>query len=180
VLILEAKVIEDIFSHIQLLGRIFNREQAASALVVTLREQLAQLKRRADSLPRVRVLYVLNSEPLMTVGPGSFIHHAIELVGGVNIAAQSGLPYPRLTMETVVHEDPEVLVFPVGKPEGISEREQQVWTRWTTLTAVKRGRLHRIPADLLHRPGPRIVQGLEVLFTLLHPEAASGLSATQP
>jgi iron complex transport system substrate-binding protein len=180
VLILEAKVIEDIFSHIQLLGRVLNREPAASALVVTLREQLAQLKRRADSLPRVRVLYVLNSEPLMTVGPGSFIHHAIELVGGVNIAAQSGSPYPRLTMETVVQEDPEVLVFPVGKTEGISEHEQQVWTRWTTLTAVKRGRLHRIPADLLNRPGPRIVQGLAVLFTLLHPEAASGLSATQP
>lgn len=179
-LILEAKTVEDIPSHIQTLGRVLNREPAANAVATDLRQHLARIKSRAESLPRVRVLYVLNSQPLITVGPGSFIHQLIGLAGGSNIAADSGEPYPRLNMEAVLQEDPEVLVFPVGKAEGIPESEQQVWTRWTTLTAVKRGRLHRIPADLLNRPGPRIVQGLESLLNIIHPEAAESASAARP
>lgn len=123
-----------------------------------------------ESLPRVRVLYVLNSQPLITVGPGSFIHHVIGLAGGSNIAARATVPYPHLDMEVVLKEDPEIIVFPVGKAEGIPPGEQQLWQRWTSLSAVKQGRLHQIPADLLNRPGPRIVEGLERLVRIIHPE----------
>ncbi len=179
-LILEAKTVEDIPSHIQTLGRLIDRAPAANAVAMDLRRRLAQMKSRAESLPKVRVLYVLNSQPLITVGPGSFIHQLIGLAGGANIATDSGEPYPRLNLEAVLQKDPEVLIFPVGKAEGIPESEQRVWTRWTTLTAVRRGRLHRIPADLLNRPGPRIVQGLELLLTIIHPEAVESASATRP
>jgi iron complex transport system substrate-binding protein len=72
-------------------------------------------------------------------------------------------------METVLVEDPEVLVFPVGQAEGISESEQQAWRQWSGMSAVKQARLRQIPADLLNRPGPRIGQALERLATLLHP-----------
>ena len=92
------------------------------------------------------MLYVLNSQPLITVGPGSFIDQLVRLAGGVNVAAKSAAPYPRLSMETVLLEDPEVLIFPVGQAEGISESEQRTWQRWTGMTAVKAGRLHQIPA----------------------------------
>jgi iron complex transport system substrate-binding protein len=74
-------------------------------------------------------------------------------------------------MEAVLKEDPEIIVFPVGKAEGISPSEQQQWLRWTSLSAVKQGRLHQIPADVLNRPGPRIVEGLEGLARIIHPEA---------
>jgi len=114
-------------------------------------------------------LYVLNSEPLITVGPGSFIDQLIGLAGGVNIAAKSATAYPRLSMEVVLQENPEILVFPTGKAEGISESEQQTWRKWSTLTAVKRGNLRQIPADLLNRPGPRIGKALELLADLFHP-----------
>jgi iron complex transport system substrate-binding protein len=113
---------------------------------------------------------VLNSQPLITVGPGSFIDQLITLAGGINVAAKSATPYPRLSMETVLLEDPEALVFPVGQAEGISESEQQTWRQWTGMTAVKAGRLHQIPASLLNRPGPRIVQALRMLADIIHPE----------
>jgi iron complex transport system substrate-binding protein len=74
-------------------------------------------------------------------------------------------------MEEVLKQDPEILIFPVGKAEGIPESEQQLWRRWTTLSAVKAGRFHQIPADLLNRPGPRITGGLEALARIIHPEA---------
>jgi iron complex transport system substrate-binding protein len=76
-------------------------------------------------------------------------------------------------MEAVLQEDPEALVFPVGTAEGISESEQQAWRQWSTMTAVKRGRLHQISADWLNRPGPRIAKGLESLAAILHPDSVT-------
>jgi iron complex transport system substrate-binding protein len=126
------------------------------------------------------VLYVLNSQPLITVGPGSFIDQLIGLAGGLNVAAKSATPYPRLSMETVLTEDPEVLVFPVGQTEGISESEQQAWRQWSSMSAIKHARTHQISADLLNRPGPRIGQALERLATLLHPSLSGPAGNGRP
>jgi len=87
------------------------------------------------------------------------------------VAARAKTPYPRLNMEEVLKADPELLIFPVGAAEGIPDSEQRVWKRWGTLTAVKQGRFHHISSDLLNRPGPRIVQGLETLARIIHPNA---------
>jgi iron complex transport system substrate-binding protein len=171
--LLGARTIDDIPSQVQTLGRILDRVGPANAVAMELRRRISEVRRKTASLPKVRVLYVLSPQPLLTVGPGSFIHELIELAGGHNIAARSSVAYPRLDMETVLAEDPEVLLFPVGQTEGISKTVQDGWRRWTTLSAVKQGRLHQIPADLLNRPGPRIVDGLESLARALHPTAVS-------
>jgi len=173
VFILGDKNVEGIFVQIQTLGRIVGRSPKADAVAMQLRQQVAAIQQRIQGMPRVRMLYVLNSQPLITVGPGSFIDQLIGMAGGINIAGKSTTPYPRLSVEAVLLEDPEVLVFPVGKAEGISESEQQTWRQWSTMTAVKRGRLHQISADWLNRPGPRITKGLESLANILHPESSS-------
>ncbi|MCS6896878.1 MAG: cobalamin-binding protein [Nitrospira sp.] len=167
--LLAGRTVEGILSQIQTLGRMVDREAEAALLVMELRQRLVAVKQRVDGRPPVRVLYVLNSEPLITVGPGSFIDQLIGLAGGINIAGKSDVPYPRLSIETVLLEDPEVLIFPVGSSGEGTEKEQRAWQRWSNLSAIKRGRVHHIPGDLLNRPGPRIVEGLERLTALLHP-----------
>jgi iron complex transport system substrate-binding protein len=179
VFILADQNVEGIFVHIQTLGRIVGRSSKADTIVMQLRQQVSVIQRRIQGSVPVRMLYVLNSQPLITVGPGSFIDQMIRMAGGANVAAKSATPYPRLSMEAVLQEDPEVLVFPVGKAEGISESEQQTWHQWTTMTAVKRGRLHQISADWLNRPGPRIARGLDALAEILHPDSSSGGRAEQ-
>jgi len=169
--ILEAKTIEDVLSHIQTIGRMLGHSASADALAAEMRQRITEIKARTAALPRPRLLYVLNSEPLITVGPDSFIGQLIELAGGTNVAARAKTPYPRLNMEEVLKADPELLIFPVGAAEGIPDSEQRVWKRWGTLTAVKQGRFHHISSDLLNRPGPRIVQGLETLARIIHPNA---------
>lgn len=169
--ILDAKAIEDIPSHIQIIGRMLDRVLAGDRVATEMRQQIMVLKGKVQALPRPRVLYVLNSQPLITVGPGSFIHQMIELAGGVNVAGRAQAPYPRLSLEEVLREDPELLIFPVGKSEGVSESEQQQWRRWTTMSAVRQQRFHHVQSDLLNRPGPRIAQGLEALARIIHPEA---------
>lgn len=171
VFILEAKTIEQVLSHLHLLGRMLNHTKEADELVMAMRRRMAEVSERAKAWPRPRLLYVLNSNPLMTVGPGSFIHQIIELAGATNIASDAQTAYPRITMEEVLRDDPEILLFPVGKEEGIPDEEQRQWLRWTKLSAVRHSRFVRIPSVLLDRPGPRIVDGLEQLARAIHPEA---------
>ncbi len=168
--ILDPHTVEDIFAHIQLLGRMVGRPQEANAQAALMRKQLAGLSSRLADLSRPTLLYILNSEPLITVGPGSFIHRLIELAGGRNAADQATAPYPHLTMEEVLRQNPDILLFPVGRHEGIPQVEQDSWRRWTTLSAVQHGKLFQVDSDLLNRPGPRILEGLKQLVKILHPE----------
>ena len=169
--VVDPESFEEIPSRIQTVGRILNRSTAADGVAMAMRQRIAAIRSKMEAVARVRVLYVLNSQPLITVGPGSYIHQVINVAGGSNIASQATVPYPHLNMEAVLKEDPEIIVFPIGKAEGISLAEQQEWLRWTSLSAVKQGRLHQISADILNRPGPRIVEGLETLARIIHPEA---------
>lgn len=171
VLLLDATSLESIFSHLHTLGRIFDRSTAAHAMTQAMRNRMAELTARTEPLARVRVLYVINSQPLITVGPGSYIHQMIGLAGGLNIASEAKAPYPRLTMETVLKEDPEILLFPRGSIETVPRSEQEAWRRWTTVTAVRENRLRDVSADALNRPGPRVMEGLEALARAIHPEA---------
>ncbi len=167
--ILETNNIEDVLRHIQTVGRMLGRSEQSDAVAGDLRRRVADVKTRTAGAARPRVFYVLNSDPLMTAGPGSFIHQLIELAGGTNVAADAPVAYPRLSLEEVIRQDPQVILFPVGDEEGIPNEEQQRWLRWPTLSAVKQNRFVRIPSVLLDRPGPRVVDGLEQLARELHP-----------
>jgi iron complex transport system substrate-binding protein len=170
VFVLDARTLEDIPLQIHTLGKMFEKTSAANEVTQVMRQRIAEIRRKTETLTAKRVLYILNSQPLITVGPGSFIHQMIGLVGGVNIAAQAGMAYPRLSMETVLKEDPEVLIFPSGEVETVPRSEQQQWRRWGSLSAVKQQRFHEVSSNLLNRPGPRIVEGLEQLANAIHPE----------
>jgi iron complex transport system substrate-binding protein len=175
--VLSANSVTDITTHLAKLGAIFGRAARADAAITQVQQRIDSIRRTTAGRPGVRVLYVLNSHPLITVGPGSFIHELIGLAGGINIAGNTATPYPRLNMEVVLREDPDVLVFPVGKVESVPLNEQQVWQQWPALSAVKHGQLRHVPSDLLNRPGPRIGDGLEALARAIHPEAFSRASA---
>ena len=125
------------------------------------------------SVKPVRVFYVVNTDPLISVGSGSFIHQMLELAGGENIVGQTTISYPKVSLEEVLRRDPEVLLFPVGTSEGIPEAEQQRWCKWTTLSAVRQNRLHQVKAELVNRPGPRVVDGIEALAKAIQPGLGS-------
>jgi iron complex transport system substrate-binding protein len=171
--VLEAHTVEDILLQIQTLGKMFEKASAASEVTQSMRQRIADIRRKVETSPTKRVLYVLNSQPLITVGPGSFIHQMIELAGGINIAAQAGMAYPKLSMEAVLRDDPEVLIFPSGEVETVPHSEQQQWRRWDSLSAVKQQRFHEVSSSLLNRPGPRVVEALEQLARAIHPEMFS-------
>ena len=179
--VLEARTVEDILLQIHTLGKMFEKDSTANELTQRMRQRIADIRHKVETPPARRVLYVLNSQPLITVGPGSFIHQMIGLAGGVNIAAETGMAYPKLSMEAVLKDDPEVLIFPSGEVETVPRSEQQQWRRWDSLTAVKEQRFHEVSSNLLNRPGPRVVEALEQLARAIHPEIFGfGTSAEHP
>jgi len=169
VFILFPKTVEDILVHISTVGRLVGHDREARAVVQGLRDRLSEIRSRMAAAKPVRVFYVVNSDPLISVGAGSFIHRMLELAGGENIVGQTAASYPKVSLEEVLRRDPEVLLFPVGTSEGIPEAEQQRWRKWTALAAVAHNRLHQVKAELVNRPGPRVIDGIEALAKALHP-----------
>jgi iron complex transport system substrate-binding protein len=169
----ETHTLDHVLGHLSTLGRLLDRGKTADTLVRRLRERIKQVNTSSASRPRPKVLYVLNSDPLITVGPGSFIHHVIELAGGANIAADTKTAYPRLSMETVLKRNPDILLFPAGESETVSESQLAQWRTWSALSAVRHNRFVSVASDLLDRPGPRIVEGLERLAQVFHSDPGS-------
>ena len=170
-LVLSARSLRDIERHLLLLGLVFKRSEQAGRVINAMRHRTEVAANRAGEFRPVRVLYVLNSRPLITIGPGSYIHELIELAGGINSAASAGTAYPRIDMETVLRSDPEVLLFPVGTTETVPAADRDAWKGWTDITAVRTGRLHTISSDIINRPGPRIVEALEAMVRIFHPDS---------
>src|SRR2546427_12442351 len=87
----------------------------------------------------------------------------IETAGGENCVGRAQAPYPKVSVEGVLRQDPEVILFPVGAAEGIPEAEQQFWRRWPNLSAASHNRLHPTKGELITSPGPRVIDGTEVM-----------------
>ena len=176
-LLLEPKTVEDILTHIRLLGRIVGRVSESLKLSERIGKRIAAISSALEGRPRPTLLFVLNTDPLITVGPGSYIHQLIELAGARNAAEDAGMPYPRFNIEEVLRQNPEFLLFPTGRFEGIPQAEQDQWRKWTSLEAVKQNHLMQIQSDLLNRPGPRVVEGLEALVNILHPDVLQAMGS---
>lgn len=165
--------LDSILSGIRRIGQLTDRSAQAEALVGDIRIRLDRVAQRVARGPTVRVLYVMWHEPLMTIGPSSFIADLVHLAGGRLVDEATPLSYFRLSLETALSADPDVIVIPIetGGPEAQVQRS--FWNRWPRLSAVRSGRVHTVDADLLHRPGPRLADGVELLATLFHPEPKS-------
>jgi len=152
------------------LGRLTDRAEAADRLVAALRERIQAVSARVDGRPRPRVLYVLWPDPLIVPARGALVSELIALAGGDSVTADGGQGYPRYSMEAALASKPEVIL--VASHEATpSPLVRSKWERFTQVPAVSAGRLHTVDGNLMHRYGPRIVDGLEVLARLIHPEA---------
>ena len=161
---------DDILRSIGHIGEVVNREREARVINKEMRKRKQRVVEITRGRPRPKVFIQIGDVPLVTVGKGSFTDDLIRLAGGENIAGKEKEVYPRFGMEEVLKRSPEVIVISSMNPQGDYQKILQGWTRWKTIPAVKNGRLHLIDSDLLDRPSPRIMEGLEELAKVLHPE----------
>lgn len=162
--------IADVLRLVGGLGQLTGRSEAAAAVAAGLERRITAVRERVAGRPHPRVLYVLWPEPLIVPGRGSLVSELIASAGGESVTADQGQGYPRMSLEAAVGRAPEVIILARhGAGTGPAAREQ--WQRLESLPAIRNGRLYAADGDLLHRYGPRVVDGLELLARLIHPEA---------
>ena len=162
--------VSDVLDLIARLGRLTDRGEAADRVAAALRERVQSVSARVAARPRPRVLYVLWPDPLIVPGRGALVSELIALAGGDSVTADGGQDYPRYSLEAALARNPEVILI-ASHDATRSPLVRSKWERFAEVPAVSAGRLHTVDGNLMHRYGPRIVDGLEILARLIHPVA---------
>lgn len=109
-------------------------------------------------------LFVIQPEPLMVAGPGTVIDDAMTLLGVRNIAGRTGMPYPKLGVEEVFRQSPDVIF--IGRGSMTDAGGSSLPARWKGLPAVRKGRVH-VVGEALYRLSPRVLEGMEEMSRFL-------------
>ena len=163
---------------IQALGRVYGSPDAGDAVASDMLSRRDAVVAAVAGASRPRVYEELDaSEPdkPFVAGPNGFYGELIDLAGGTNVFADLPGDFGQVGAETIVQRDPEIIVltdadlpFNPQTPEMVAARPG-----WNVITAVQQDAIYAVPAELYSTPGPRLVQGLEHLARLLHPERFS-------
>jgi len=157
----DARRLEDVATTLRDIGRLAGREGAAARAAAAFERELAGIRPVASG-PRPRVYYQVWDRPLLTVSAGHVIGHAIEHCGGENVFARLPQPVPAVSAEAVLAADPDLVLAARTAGDPFAR-----WRARPGLRAVRTGQARLIDPDLLHRPGPRLVQGLRELCAAL-------------
>jgi len=177
VLALNPKKTDQIIANIRLVGKVGGKLEEAGKLTNEMQRVIDTVVSRAKSTThRPRVYYEVWYEPLWTIGPGTWQSELIEMAGGLNIFADAKTPYPIVSAEAVIKRDPEIIIVPIGYMGGVKKEDFEKRPGWRAISAVRSGRICQIDENIVVRPGPRIVQGLQQLARLIHPEIFSASS----
>ena len=152
------------------IGGLLNVSGTAGKLVKTMRsriDSIDSLVSKADNRPRV--FFQIGVSPIVSVGTHTYIHELIVRAGGENLA-QGKVPYQRFSWERVLMLSPEVFIITsMGRGRNF-EKLIARWRRWPDLPAVRDNRIIVVDSNILDRPSPRLVEGLELLARVIHPE----------
>lgn len=164
------KNVEDVIRSVGHLSQLLDREKEGAEIIQELKRRRERVLQLTLGLPRPRVFLQIGETPVVTVGKNSFADDLIRLAGGDNVAGNEKEMYPRFGMEEILKRSPEVILVSSMNPQGNYQKVLQDWSRWKTIPAVKNGRIHLLDSDLIDRPSPRIIEGLEEVARILHPE----------
>lgn len=168
-----AYTIDETLSMILDIGSAIGRRREAEELTDQMRGRISDIERKIRGARPLKTIMVFGHEPLIVAGPNTFADDMIRRAGGINIASNSPLKYPRYSLEQIVLEGPEVIIESgCGVTYGASDIEtiQKFWQQWRDIPAVRNGRIVVLDSDIVTRPGPRIVEGFEQIALSLHPE----------
>jgi iron complex transport system substrate-binding protein len=178
--------LNDVYTGITLMAKAAGVPDRGSALNDRIKRELTGLQVKAKGLPSPRVLAIVNRRPGMladitAVGPDNYLQQLLEIAGGTNVLAKPGLPmYPRISLETVLRDDPDVILDLSGQQESEAERQaasvqvQALWGQQFQLTAVRNRRVVVGVSNALLVPGPRAPEAAQLLFDYMHSTNSKG------
>jgi len=167
----DAHNVDEILSTTQKLADLLGVPEAGKSLTADLQARLAALHAKLEALPPSRVLFIVWTRPLISVGKNTFIADALRKADAASIV-DSTQDWPQMNLEEVVRLQPDYLVFAASHAESASRDFETLSNLpgWQVLDAV-RNRHFAVISDAVNRPAPRIVSAIEDLARQLHPAA---------
>ena len=183
VFVLQHNDLSGIYDSMLRLGERAGIRSVAEERVQEIRQALDEIESQAAARSRRSVMFIVGRTPgtiqdLMVVGSGSFLNELIAIAGGRNAFGETSSFYPRIPREEVYAKRPGVIIDmgDMGDTDEATEQYRrsvrELWQQVPSLPAVKSGRVYSVAQDLFVVPGPRVVEAAEVLFRMIHPEAA--------
>jgi iron complex transport system substrate-binding protein len=161
--------IDGVMEQVRLLALVSGHESEGERLVQEMDGRIeAVTDKLVDVLEGPRVYHELDNT-FFTVAPESFVGDFYKLLEARNIAEGAPSAYPQLTQEEILDRDPEVIVL-ADADAGESPETVKARPGWGAISAVKNDRIYVVDPDIVSRPGPRVVEGLEELARILYPE----------
>jgi iron complex transport system substrate-binding protein len=164
--------LEEMYTNLETVARLTGHETETNLLVDSLKERVAAVDEKLQPLSYAPTVYyeldATNPTKPYTAGPGSFVDLLITRAGGINIGAELQGQWAQISMEQMVVANPAIIIL---GDAAYGETPAKVAARpgWGTLTAVQTGQIFPFDDNLVSRPGPRLVDGLEAMAKLLHP-----------
>jgi iron complex transport system substrate-binding protein len=160
--------LDGIEQSITLIGARTGAQESARRLLDTIQAHINGVRARLWRTKPHAVVMLVGHQPMVAVGPGTFLDDLIHLAGGDNIADLSAQNWPRLSIEYIIAMRPEVILD--GAMGSDANTPSGFWTRYPTIPAVRAHRVFGYPQDPMLHPGPRVWQSLEILARRIHPE----------
>ncbi len=170
---LEAVDLAGVWADILQVAEALGVKERGNELIERLTSRLASIAGRTKEIPeRPTVACIEWIDPLMAAG--NWVPELVDLAGGENLFGQAGEHAPWMTWEELVAADPEVIVvMPCGYDIAQSRADLTTLTErpeWSKLRAVREGRVYVVDGNqYFNRPGPRLVESLEILAEIFHP-----------
>ncbi len=158
---------EGVYSVIANIGHVLHADAEAASLIQSMKEKVDSIRKKVEKAKRPRVYYVIDFGEYgdFTAGKGTFIAQMIDIAGGENVALDvEGWKY---SIERLVEKNPDIIIC--SKYNNVKQGLVKA-NGYKDLRAVKEGRIVEIDNNTLDRQGPRLVEGLEALARILHPE----------
>ncbi|MFC0015140.1 MULTISPECIES: ABC transporter substrate-binding protein [Allobacillus] len=171
VVVLGAQTLEETYEDLRLAGQAVGTEEKATEIVENMQNKIEEIEEKTAELSedeKKSVWFEIDQE-LFTAAEGTFMNELLQIAGGKNImAGEEG--WPQVSEEVVIESNPDVIITTYGY--YMEDVEEQVLARdsWKDVTAIQNEAVHNIDNDLLSRPGPRLVEGLEQLVNILYPD----------
>lgn len=167
--------LNSVISAIRNIGNLLKADAQAEILITEMEKRIDRIKKLSAEIPhKPGVFFQIGISPIVAVGRDSFLHELILTAGARNLS-EGDVPYPRFSQEQVLALSPEIIIITSMTKGGIFENVKAEWEQWSDMPAVKNRRIHIVDSNVFDRPGPRMVEGLEYLFRLFHPEIAGKL-----
>jgi len=164
------KSFDGVMETIKNIGEIVGREDEIRRIIRDMRTKKENIIRLTRSLPKPKVFFQIGYAPIITVGRGTLTDDLIRLAGGRSISENESVNYPLTSMETIILKAPQIIIMSSMESKRDYLNLIKRWQDWKSIPAVKRNAIYVVDSNLVDRPTPRIVEGLETMVRIIHPE----------